>query len=79
MPGHGVRDALAAPQASSQELEGIGLVGGRAGGADHGAAVAAALQQGGVRLPLGRVDLAQLPGGRVGLLDPAAKADRVAQ
>jgi hypothetical protein len=42
--GHGVGDALAATEASGQELEAVGLVGRRAGGAHRGAAVAAGLQ-----------------------------------
>ena len=69
MPGHRLRDALAAAQAGGQELEAVGLVGGRAGGAHRHPPVPAGLQEGGVRLPVGRVDRADLTGQRVGVLD----------
>jgi hypothetical protein len=69
---HGVGQALAAAQASDQKLEAVGLVGRRAGGADRGSSVAAGLEQGGVRLPLGRVDRADLTRLGVCVLDPAA-------
>ena len=51
MGGHRLGDALAAPQPSGQELEAVGLVGRRAGGAHRRPPVAARLEQGGVRLP----------------------------
>jgi hypothetical protein len=70
-------DALAAPEAGGQELEAVGLVGRRAGGADRHPPVATRLQEGGVRLPVGRIDRADLARLGVGVVDPAAKADRV--
>jgi hypothetical protein len=72
MGGHRLRDALAAAQPGRQELEGVALVGRRAGGADRGPPVAAALEEGGVRLPVGVIDGADLAGGGVGVLDGAA-------
>jgi hypothetical protein len=70
-------DALAASQAGGEELVGVRPVGGRAGGAAGLPAGAARLQQHPVRLPLAVVDGADLPGGPVGLLDPAGQADGV--
>jgi hypothetical protein len=48
-------DALATAQPSGQELKAVGLVGRRAGRADRGPPVATRLEQGRIRLPLGRV------------------------
>jgi hypothetical protein len=77
MLGHAVGDAFAAGQASLEELVGVGAVGLGAGGADAGAAVAAGHQQDPAGLVLGAVDLAQLPGGPVGLVSVAVEADGV--
>jgi hypothetical protein len=77
MPDHRLGDTLAASEAGGQELELIGLVGGRAGGADRHPAVAAALEEGGVRLPVGRIHPTDLAGLLVGLFDLTAEAYRV--
>src|SRR4029453_4467626 len=77
MPADRLGDALAAAQAGGEQVELVGLVGGRAGGTHRGPAVPAGLQEGGVRLPLGRVDGADLAGLWVGVVDSAAQAHRV--
>jgi len=77
MPGYPLGQALAASEAGGQELEAVGLVGGRAGGADRHPAVAAALEEGGVRLPVSRIHTTDLTSLRVGLLDLTAQAYRV--
>jgi len=64
-------------QPGGQELEAVGLVGGRAGGADRGPAVAAGLEEGGVGLPVGRVHGADLARGGVGVVDGAVQPHRV--
>jgi hypothetical protein len=70
-------DALAALQPGSQELVGVGPVGGRTRGTPGLPARAARLQQHPVRLPLRVIDRADLAGLAVGLLDPAGEADGV--
>jgi hypothetical protein len=77
MASHPLRDTLAAAQPGRQELELVTLVGRRAGGAHRDPAVAARLEQGGVRLPVGVIDGTDLAGLRVGVLDPAAQPHRV--
>ena len=77
MAGHRLGDALAATQPSGEEVELVGLVGRRAGRADRSPPITARLQEGGVRLPVGRVDGADLTRLRVGVVDPAAQAHRV--
>jgi hypothetical protein len=77
MAGHRLADTLAAPQTSGEEVELVGLVGRRAGRTNRGPPIAAGLEQRGVRLPVGRVDGADLTRPRVGLVDPAAQAHRV--
>ena len=77
MPADRPGDALAASQPGGQELEAVGLIGGRAGGAHGRSAVAAGLQQGGVRLPVGRVHGPDLARRGVGVLDPAAQPHRM--
>src|SRR4029453_18318888 len=76
MGGHSVGDALAAPQPGGQELVAVGLVGRRAGGTHRHPSVAAGFQEGGVRLPVGRVNRADFARGSVGVLDPAAQPHR---
>jgi hypothetical protein len=69
-------DALAAFEAGGQELVGVGPVDGGTGWAAGLPAGAAGLEQHPVWLPLGVVDLPDLPGLPVGVLDPAGQADR---
>jgi hypothetical protein len=71
------RDALAASEAGGQELEAVGLVGGRARRADRGPSVAAGLEECGVRFPVGGVDRTDFSGRRVGVVDAAAQPHRV--
>jgi hypothetical protein len=77
MPRHGLGDALAALEASGQELIGIRAVGGRTRRAAGLPAGAARLEQDPIRLPLGVVHLPDLAGLAVGVLDPAGQPDRV--
>ena len=77
MGGHRLGDTLTALQPSGQELVGVGPVGGRTRRAPGLPAGAAGLQQHPVRLPLRVIDLPDLAGSPVGLLDPAGQADRV--
>jgi hypothetical protein len=77
MGGDGVGGAFAALETGGDELPGVAAVGLRAGRADTGPAVAAGLEQHPARLSLGRVLLAQLAGGEVGLVDAAGQAHRV--
>src|SRR5215218_6292912 len=77
MAGHGVGDALAAFQPSGKELIAVGLVGRRAGRAHRGPTVAAGLQEGGVGLPVSRIQSAALLGRRIDLIDRPAQPNRV--
>jgi hypothetical protein len=72
-----VGEALATAQAGGDELPGVAAVGLRAGRADALAAVAAGLEQHAAGFVVGGVDLADLAGGGVGLVDAASEADRV--
>jgi hypothetical protein len=77
MPAHHLGDALAAPHAGGEQVELVGLVGGRAGGAHGGPAVAAGLQERVVRLPLRVIDGADLTGITVCVVDGAAQPHRM--
>jgi hypothetical protein len=77
MAGDAVGDALAAFQAGTDELVGVGPVGGGAGGAARLAPVPAGGQQDRVGLVGGVVDLADLAGGPVDVHGAAGQADRV--
>jgi hypothetical protein len=77
MTGDRLGDALAAPKPGGQQVELVGLVGRRAGGADRGPAVAAGFEEGGVRLPASVIDRADLAALRVGVLDGAPQPHRV--
>ena len=77
MPGYRVGDALATSEAGGQELELVGLIGRRAGGTDRHPPIATRLQEGGVRLPVGVVDRADLTGPWVGVVDPATQPNRM--
>ena len=77
MGRHRLGDALAALEAGGQELVGVGPIGGRTRRAPGLPASAARLEQHPIRLPLAVVDGTDLPGGPVGVLDPAGEADRV--
>jgi hypothetical protein len=72
-----VRDALAALQPSGQELVGISPVDGRTRRAARLPAGTARLQQHPIRLPTRVVDLPDLAGCPVGVLDPTGQADGV--
>ena len=74
---HCLRDALAAPQTGGKELEAVGLVGCRTRGAHRHPSVAARLEQGGIRLSLGRVHGADRTRLGVGVRDPAAQPHRM--
>src|SRR4030095_13659959 len=77
MPTDRLRHALAAPQPGGKKVELVGLVGRRAGGAHRGPSVATGLEEGGVWLPVGVIDGADLTRCRVGVVDAAAQAHRV--
>jgi hypothetical protein len=74
--GDGGGDALAAGQSGADDLPGVVLVDGRAGGADVLAAVAAGDAQHAARFGVGVVNDLGLAGGPVNGLDPALQADR---
>jgi hypothetical protein len=77
MAVHLLGDALAAAQPGGEELEAVGLVGRRTRGAHRRPPVAAGLEEGGIRLAVGRIDGADLARLRVGMLDPAAQPHRM--
>src|SRR5213078_5413002 len=64
-------------ESGGQELVGVGPVGGRTRWAARLPAGAARLQQHPVRLPPAVIDLPDLAGCLIGVLDPAGQADRV--
>jgi xanthine/uracil/vitamin C permease (AzgA family) len=72
-----LRDALAAAQASGDQVPSVPAVGLGAGRANTGPAVPARLEQYPVRLMLGSVGLADFAGTLVGLVDAAGQPDRV--
>jgi hypothetical protein len=77
MGGHRLRDALAALEASGEQLVGIGPVGGRTGRAPGLPPGAARLQQHPFRLPVAGIDLADLTSLAVRMLDPSGQPDGV--
>jgi hypothetical protein len=72
MSGYRLGHALATAQPGGEELEAVALIGRRAGRTHRDSAVAAGLEEGGVRLPIGRIHPTDLTGVRVGVLDPTA-------